>query len=678
MANAPVLIVIDPLEGVPYEGGRDILTITRQSDPSRWALAVARSALWLIGGQWRYDLNKGIDYQKILGEVPDIRFVEESMRRTLAAYFTVRRLTAKQDGGDLRVAFVGVVDGVEVSGSVSFAEGLTTEAITVLGYKVNDTSITIQFSAELSPWNIPSPSDFEFRGFSLVPTITGASVNGQVLTLATTGSLASSATQPSVLLYEPSSAQQLQSVTRAPVGSFRLPIEAGFDPRQLSGLKLYLNADVGVTESASAVSQWDDLSGQLNHVSQSSGGLKPTLVSAWRNGKAALQFGGGSAKTLWRATFTGGEIPSGRTVVVVADFATETPPGVYALIDSRNGAKRSVIYDAGDGNAFWMYGASGLAMSRVGSGPGIACAEYNAAASVMKQTVQGKASQTTPAGTVGTNTMDGVTIGAQINDTGYTNSKIAMVLIYDRILTEAEKWDLETWICGYYSINTAAADLPLRIPGSPLYLNADQGLTMGAGSDVASWADKSGKGNDVSNPGNRPTLVSGWRNGKNALQGTAFAYLQRVALAGGAIPQPYTIAAAGEWGAVAGTYVLCGAGAVAAANVIELSNVTALSAGANSGAGARVLGAPFVGINTFAGAASEVRYSFHGAAPTANTVNPGTNALNGFLVGGDYLASILRWLGKYSFFAVYSRSLTAFEKTQLETWAKSYYNVVTL
>jgi hypothetical protein len=60
---------------------------------------------------------------------------------------------------------------------------------------------------------------------------------------------------------------------------------------------------------------------------------------------------------------------------------------------------------------------------------------------------------------------------------------------------------------------------PLTIFGSSveLWLRADLGVTIGTG--VSAWADQSGKGRHCSQatPGQQPSVVSSWKNGKPAL-----------------------------------------------------------------------------------------------------------------------------------------------------------------
>jgi hypothetical protein len=68
-----------------------------------------------------------------------------------------------------------------------------------------------------------------------------------------------------------------------------------FEPSQLPNMKLWLEADYGITKDVNdLVSQWDDKSGQGNHVYQSNGAKQPKWYDAIKNGKPVVRFTIGS------------------------------------------------------------------------------------------------------------------------------------------------------------------------------------------------------------------------------------------------------------------------------------------------------------------------------------------------------------------------------------------------
>ncbi len=72
------------------------------------------------------------------------------------------------------------------------------------------------------------------------------------------------------------------------------PESLDFIPSDLSGLSLWFDAadSSTVTLSGSNVSNWDDKSGNGNHVTQGTAGNQPTLVNNVQNGLPAIRFDG--------------------------------------------------------------------------------------------------------------------------------------------------------------------------------------------------------------------------------------------------------------------------------------------------------------------------------------------------------------------------------------------------
>jgi len=66
----------------------------------------------------------------------------------------------------------------------------------------------------------------------------------------------------------------------------------GFDPTAISGLKLWLRADVLALADGTAVSSWTDSSGLGNHATQETGANQPLFKTAILNGKPVIRFDG--------------------------------------------------------------------------------------------------------------------------------------------------------------------------------------------------------------------------------------------------------------------------------------------------------------------------------------------------------------------------------------------------
>lgn len=68
------------------------------------------------------------------------------------------------------------------------------------------------------------------------------------------------------------------------------PRQTGFDPRSISGLAAWYDANVAssITLNGSTVSQWNDLSGNGRHQVQATAALQPTYNATGLNGKGTL------------------------------------------------------------------------------------------------------------------------------------------------------------------------------------------------------------------------------------------------------------------------------------------------------------------------------------------------------------------------------------------------------
>lgn len=76
-----------------------------------------------------------------------------------------------------------------------------------------------------------------------------------------------------------------------PFSLFKQPIPA-FDPTSIAGLDLWLKADLLGLSNNDPVASWTDLSGNANHATQASSGLRPLFKTGVVNGKAVVRFDG--------------------------------------------------------------------------------------------------------------------------------------------------------------------------------------------------------------------------------------------------------------------------------------------------------------------------------------------------------------------------------------------------
>ncbi len=218
-----------------------------------------------------------------------------------------------------------------------------------------------------------------------------------------------------------------------------------------NGLKLFLIADKGIT-IGTGVSAWADQSGNGNDVSQGTPASQPAFVSSWRNGKAALQ--GASGKSLARASFTGGAIAQPMTMVVAGSWA---PTPTTVMIDGTGASNRTLV--GKDTGGLWAHGhdsfGPGVGTANTADVPFYAISDFTSPESTSLARIvalsKGAEQGTSDPGGV-EQTMTGITVGATYVPSNNWDGKIAMVLIYSRILTNSEKSALESWVRNYYGI----------------------------------------------------------------------------------------------------------------------------------------------------------------------------------------------------------------------------------
>ena len=221
---------------------------------------------------------------------------------------------------------------------------------------------------------------------------------------------------------------------------------------------------------------------------------------------------------------------------------------------------------------------------------------------------------------------------------------------------------------------------PRAISGLRMFFIADKGITIGTG--VSAWADQSGNGNDLSQGTGsaQPALVSSWRNGRNALQGAASKWIGRASLVtpvNGAMSALIVVETPAAFGA---SEFLFGSSVGGEKYCRNATNVLKLGASSDAGtlamptSTACVLYAEW----TASGTNGTARVLPHGGTVLSET-NLATGTANLTQMGVlDLHGGAVPWKGKIAALAVYNRSMSIAERTQLESWAKTYYGIAPL
>jgi len=223
----------------------------------------------------------------------------------------------------------------------------------------------------------------------------------------------------------------------------------GVEPDDISGLQLWLDAsDLStITESSGAVSQWDDKSGNGNHVTQGTALHQPSTGVATLNGKNVIEF---DADAYMGGSFT---FPSGDlTFIAVAASTydgTEVGSEIVPLITGSNSgegeevtllnefgtpARALRVVWAGGTASLWLDGVS------VSSPAPLSLGVHN----IIVAQVEGAGAQSGAA----------VRVGAYLNyRQDYSKDmEVAEILVYDSALSTTDREAVESYLADRWGI----------------------------------------------------------------------------------------------------------------------------------------------------------------------------------------------------------------------------------
>lgn len=226
-------------------------------------------------------------------------------------------------------------------------------------------------------------------------------------------------------------------------------------PSTIPGLKLWLDATRGITKDGSnKVSQWDDLSGEANHATQTSDANKPTWESpsSGVNGNAALAFDGSASYMTANgaaAIFSGSDKPFSVAIAFKLNNTTTAGKCYFGAGRSSSATPCQELYMANNHRAFRRDDAS------ASSNPtgGTANTSTNVVSVVFSGTAisvydKGSVVINAAAHDVGTMTIDRVGIGALVRNTvsEFFNGRICEICLYDSALGTSDRQALEEYL----------------------------------------------------------------------------------------------------------------------------------------------------------------------------------------------------------------------------------------
>lgn len=306
------------------------------------------------------------------------------------------------------------------------------------------------------------------------------------------------------------------------IAADRYNIPVTFDPTSIVGLQAWYKADSEAYANGDAVGTVTDRSGNGRNAT-STGADRPTFSAKHLNGRSAYTFAGAQfSKT---APFT---LNNGCTLIVVARVLGTA---AYAYITDGNADNTFAITKAG-ASTWKMQAGDGISGGTADLNPHILVGVFNGAASyIVQDGVQG--ATVTSSGTPG-----GLTLGRPATSlSSYLTGDIYEVLVYNSVLTTVQRQQVEGYLANKYSINAAIRPFdPLAIAGCKGWYDAANTSQTVDGSAVATWYDKSGMGNHMSQATgtNQPTYrATGGPNSKPAVETDGIDNFMSGAISGG-------------------------------------------------------------------------------------------------------------------------------------------------
>ena len=227
-----------------------------------------------------------------------------------------------------------------------------------------------------------------------------------------------------------------------------------------TNLKIRLRADLNVTSSGSAVSNWGDVSGFDNDASQSTSANQPTLVSNSMNGNPVIRFNGTNSKLTLPTSATLGIQSNPYEMFVVAKSASSN---VQFLFAGGNNEQFEYHLNGGtQGARFIPISSTYIDVAATGSYTDGNAHIFSARASSSGGAVRvdGIDGGTSSANILSSNS-GALQLGVRSDGTYYFNGDIAEVILYNTNLSPSDRSTVEHYLANRYGITSSA--LPVEL-----------------------------------------------------------------------------------------------------------------------------------------------------------------------------------------------------------------------
>ena len=208
----------------------------------------------------------------------------------------------------------------------------------------------------------------------------------------------------------------------------------GFSPLSLAPVAWYdASSSASFTFNGANVSQWNDISGNGNHLTQATAVDQPLYNSA---SPATVEFDGVS-EFMQGPAFTQGVIAQPFTIVCVSQNITLATQTVY--VDSIDGTNDALVYEISGFDRMFAGGVDVMDGNASTLNKQMLATVFNGDSSLFYTNTSAGPDTSSQAGEPGSNSLGGVTLSAFNSGlSGYRNQKIHAVLIVDRELTVSE------------------------------------------------------------------------------------------------------------------------------------------------------------------------------------------------------------------------------------------------
>ena len=301
-----------------------------------------------------------------------------------------------------------------------------------------------------------------------------------------------------------------------------------------TNIQVWLRGDVGITQSNSVVSTWNDQSGNANNATQTTTASRPAYVADGLNGNPVLQFDG-TDDQISGSGFYGQDM----YFVIAPDEPINSSTSHQALIALNNADFRGIFFSGFTGllsNELISYSETGpnyrvgyISSSTVFDYPMIVNFRNNSGATAQELYLNDSLTTTTESGTFGNDYNLGVTYEIGENGVGgdYYNGRIAEVISFSTRQTDANRRSIASYLALKYGIALDVSSTGYFAGSDEIYGHTSYGTDVaGIGRDdsqgLNQTSSKSASGNvvAVSNPSGMTDgefFIWGHDNGSTAI-----------------------------------------------------------------------------------------------------------------------------------------------------------------